>query len=312
MKETCIFCKKNSEVTKIDSIPFLKCECNICGTYTITQEAFSDLPSEIEHSMNIKPHIISGIIRERFENGLSEAFISRSNFKSILSTVNVPKTLREKLNKIIQYAYRNMNRIMDNIELPVSPAIGYAKDVTEYAQMLHLLKEEGIFTSSRTYHVAFTIKGIEKAEQLLIKPNNSNQCFVAMWFDDEMNKIYNDFLLPAIEAKKLTGETIQNEKNYKAIRIDFVEFNDEILDTIIAEIRKSRFIVADFTGNRGGVYFESGFAYGLGLDVIYTCKRDYFEKEGVHFDVNHKNFILWEDGPDLYRKLRARISATII
>ncbi len=88
------------------------------------------------------------------------------------------------------------------------------------------------------------------------------------------------------------------------------DFNDEIVDEIISEIRKSKFIVADFTGNRGGVYYEAGFAKGLGLEVIFCCKKDDFKN--MHFDVNHKNYIVWETGEDLYNKLRKRISATII
>jgi nucleoside 2-deoxyribosyltransferase len=54
----------------------------------------------------------------------------------------------------------------------------------------------------------------------------------------------------------------------KAIRVDREHFGDRIDDRIIAEIRRCRFIVADFTGQRGGVYFEAGFALGLGKPVI--------------------------------------------
>ena len=36
------------------------------------------------------------------------------------------------------------------------------------------------------------------------------------------------------------------------------------MDRIIAQIRASKFVVADFTRNRGGVYYEAGFALGLG------------------------------------------------
>ncbi len=35
-----------------------------------------------------------------------------------------------------------------------------------------------------------------------------------------------------------------------------------------------RFMIADFTGHRGGVYFEAGFAHGLGIPVIWTCRED--------------------------------------
>jgi hypothetical protein len=42
----------------------------------------------------------------------------------------------------------------------------------------------------------------------------------------------------------------------------------------MAEIRRSRFVVADYTGQRNGVYFEAGFGLGLGLVVIPTCRAD--------------------------------------
>src|SRR5712672_2679134 len=34
-------------------------------------------------------------------------------------------------------------------------------------------------------------------------------------------------------------------------------------DEIISQIRRSKFLIADFTGRRGGVYFEAGLAMGL-------------------------------------------------
>jgi hypothetical protein len=53
-----------------------------------------------------------------------------------------------------------------------------------------------------------------------------------------------------------------NETGYNAMRTDLQEHNEKICDSIIAEIRKSRFLGADFIGHRGGVYFEFGFAKG--------------------------------------------------
>ena len=74
-----------------------------------------------------------------------------------------------------------------------------------------------------------------------------------MWFDKTMDNFFFNGIQPAIE-----------HDGTKCIRIDFKEHNNKICDEIIAEIRRSRYLVADFTGNRGGVYYEAGFAYGLG------------------------------------------------
>jgi tRNA A37 threonylcarbamoyladenosine modification protein TsaB len=70
-----------------------------------------------------------------------------------------------------------------------------------------------------------------------------------------------------------------------------------------------RFLVADFTGQRGSVYYESGFAHGLNIPVIYTCRQDWMEK--AHFDTRQYNHIVWKDEQDLYTQLFNRIGRTI-
>jgi nucleoside 2-deoxyribosyltransferase len=78
----------------------------------------------------------------------------------------------------------------------------------------------------------------------------------------------------------------------------------------MAEIRNSQFIVADFTGQRAGVYYEAGFAMGLGRPVIWCCRKDDVDK--LHFDTNHKNHIVWESAEELKQKLYTRIRGTIL
>ena len=66
-----------------------------------------------------------------------------------------------------------------------------------------------------------------------------------------------------------------------------------ITDKIIAEIRRSRFLVADFThgcdGARGSVYYEAGFAHGLNIPVIFTAR----EGTKPHFDTSTYPHIFW-------------------
>ena len=72
---------------------------------------------------------------------------------------------------------------------------------------------------------------------------------------------------------------------------------------------KGDLLVADFTGQRAGVYFEAGFALGLGLPVIWTCNEE--DKDALHFDTRQFNHILWTCEADLFQKLKRRIEATI-
>ena len=106
------------------------------------------------------------------------------------------------------------------------------------------------------------------------------------------------------------------DAGYEPIRVDNVQHNRKIDDEIIALIRRSRFVVADFTAGkpeepRGGVYYEAGFAYGLGREVIYTCRRDFVE--ALHFDTRQYNHIVWEEDKlsDFRKNLQNRIEATI-
>ena len=82
-----------------------------------------------------------------------------------------------------------------------------------------------------------------------------------------------------------------------------------INDEMIAQIRAASFVVADFTGHRGGVYFEAGFALGLDLPVIWTCRKDHMKD--LHFDIRQYNTIDWEDSEDLATRLQHRIEATV-
>lgn len=124
----------------------------------------------------------------------------------------------------------------------------------------------------------------------------SSQVFVAMWFDSSLKAAYEQGLAVAV-----TGA------GYSPLRIDRSEHADKIDDRIVAEIRRSAFVVADFTEHRGGVYYEAGFAHGLGRPVIFTCRKDHLER--LHFDVRQYNTIDWEQPADIVKPLQNRILA---
>jgi hypothetical protein len=57
------------------------------------------------------------------------------------------------------------------------------------------------------------------------------------------------------------------------------------------------------------VYFESGFAMGLGRDVVWTVRKN--EASRIHFDTSHLHHVIWSDEGDLRTRLTTRIRATI-
>ena len=149
-----------------------------------------------------------------------------------------------------------------------------------------------------------TVEGYKRVEAIEKVNYDSTKAFIAMWFDDSMNEVLNDGFFPAIK-----------DAGYEPIRIDQIDHNNKIDDKIIAEIRRSRFVVADFThgndGARGGVYYEAGFAHGLGIEVIFTCREDVVNK--IHFDTRQYNHITWKEQElsKLKIALKNRISAVI-
>lgn len=149
-----------------------------------------------------------------------------------------------------------------------------------------------------------TVEGHSRVEELEMqeRATDRSQAFVAMWFDDSMVEVYERGIGPAIET---TG--------YKPLLINRKEHINRIDDEIEAEIRRSRFVVADFThgdaGARGGVYYEAGLAKGRDLPVIFTCHEDSLET--LHFDTNHYNHIVWSTPEELLEKLKNRILSVI-
>ncbi|MCE2516564.1 MAG: hypothetical protein J4F41_01755 [Alphaproteobacteria bacterium] len=158
------------------------------------------------------------------------------------------------------------------------------------------------------WNIKLTAKGQMYLEALDAPNIDSRQAFVAMWFHDDTLDAYKKGIAPAIKGN-----------GFNPFRIDHKEHNDKVCDEIIAEIRRSRFVVADFTCEkskicrkfivRGGVYFEAGFAFGLNIPVIWTCRED--AVDSLHFDTRQYNHILWKDPDDLKQQLTHRIAAVI-
>jgi hypothetical protein len=142
-------------------------------------------------------------------------------------------------------------------------------------------------------------QGLLEVSSLKEKGQNSKRCFVAMAFDPQMNE---------------TREAIRNgikEAGYDAVFIDevFPKSDQTINDAIIAEIKRSKFLVADFTKQKTGVYFEAGYALGRGLKVIYCCEEKDFKKS--HFDLKPFSHILYSSTEELQKRLKYKIDAWI-
>ena len=193
-------------------------------------------------------------------------------------------------------------RAMAWSEATSSDEISYLVSYLEeegWVRETHKGSRDGVIPSSCQYRV--TVSGhVRIADEA--SAADSSQVFVAMWFDDSLSSAYDEGIAPAIQ-----------DCGFEAKRIDRDPAVDKIDDAIIAEIRRSRFLVADFThgneGARGGVYYEAGFAHGLGIPVIFACRGDMIDK--IHFDTRQYAHIVWNSTSELRNSLRDRILARI-
>lgn len=176
--------------------------------------------------------------------------------------------------------------------------IGWNRSFEESDYMVTevLCNEMALLVSQNNHDYQVSPKGLLYLEGR--KEESSSIGFCAMWFNEEVASLWTSVIEP---ATRLAG--------YEPLRIDGKQHNGKIDDEIMASIRGSRFVVADFTGNRGGVYYEAGFAHGLGLPVIFMCR----EGDELHFDIRQYNCIFWKpDGlEDAQARLKNRILATL-
>ena len=218
-----------------------------------------------------------------------------------------PATVSERLDRALKNLHRLSEHLGDGIslDLEVDGPVLFAEHKDSFNFIADALQEAGWVKLNPEFGVSggivLTARGLERIAELErnIVGKDSIQAFVAMWFDSSLDKAWEDGFEKSCDAAG----------GYKALRMDLKEHNQKICDAIIAEIRKSRFMVADFTGHRGGVYFEAGYALGLGIPVIWTCREDVLEQS--HFDTRQYNHVVWKDEKDLFVKLKRRIEATI-
>lgn len=335
----CHFCGKTqgvSDETKEDfSISY---NCPRCGPVRLHVDAHN----YIEEGTNLPENdrrIISICLRNNYERRGPEGSNKGLIFPDLTQIV---KTYREMdaIEKI-EIALSNIDSkckfLGDSIS--VSPENDYPYyhcfEQKELYPLLLMLLESGFIEhevagrSQKDIHnsLRITPKGYERIREIKKSGKDTRQCFVAMWFSDEMMTVYEKAIKRAIEYI----EKGQTEPRFRAQLISNKEHTNDINDEIISEIRRSKFMVCDLTGYRGGVYWEAGFAYGLELEVIYTCRKDWVKKivaeiedkkgekhritqEGIHFDLEHRNRIEWtmDDLPTFKNDLENRIKAVIV
>lgn len=265
--------------------------CPRCGWFV------ADYLFDLSDRQKAKRYLLAGILR-RASSEARPYSLDPERVDALLASVRVPATLFEAVDETLLFL---ASRVSDYW----APAIfDEDKDyplvlAPSGRHMKHLLTTAANLTYFAPGDSTISLPGWRRIDELRATKVGGSQAFVAMWFDKQLDDAWLNGFKAGIED---TG-------SFKAIRIDAIEHNERIDDRILAEVRRSGLLVADFSGDRAGVYFEAGFGLGLGIPVIWTCRSDF--KNKLHFDTRQYNHIIWDAVGELRDRLSARILATI-
>lgn len=283
-------------------------DCEECGRYIV--EISSETLFEEKWVRNTLYYYIRNIARRDVPVMLTGVDSDTNEFEIITNEDlnNIyPQSVHEKIDWMLINLSNHATQFGEQISLvsdivrfsamflinnETSAVDDYLKPIIEMLGDMNYLKLLG------DYQV-FTIsyEGWKRIDELQGTKINSKKAFVAMWFDDSMTE-ERDAIKNAIR-----------ETGFLPIIIDEKEHNNQIVPEILYEIDTCKFMIADLTGGRQGVYYEAGYGLGKDKEVILTLKND--SGDVPHFDVSQTNQIRYNSSEELKTRLIKRIEATI-
>lgn len=293
--EQCPICAEQSHHSQLGSRDAYAVNCPRCGLYNLTRTASVNLKNS--HFSDREIANISGWLHE---NSIFE--ITSYNIDN-LKQLKTP-SFHERADKLLEYIEKKTefagNFLMqDKSWLGAGWCVNWAelREVVLFLQETRRVEASSNLTEKQ---IKICPAGWAHLETLKKINSDKEQCFVAMWFSEDLLKIYDNIISKAIVAAGYSPHLVNQR-----------EHNDKIDDEIISQIRRSRFVLADFTGHRGGVYFEAGFAKGLGLEVFWSCRDD--DIDNLHFDIRQYNCITWrQDNLEEFKlKITYRIESVL-
>lgn len=128
----------------------------------------------------------------------------------------------------------------------------------------------------------------------------AKNCFVIQPFVEPYLKRYSDIYAPAISEAGLTP-----------LRVDLNPGAKNLIEEIELGIKESELCFADISSDNPNVWYELGYAFAAGKNVVMTCeigKRSHFP-----FDISHKHIIQYKtESPTDFNHLKTDITTKII
>jgi len=271
-------------------------DCPRCLHYEISDSA--QLATDIRGKITKFKTELSGLVNHysRQEQHLK---ILTTNLEELLADPSIPALddIERKGDLLLRYIRQTTNSFGDLLDMDIrnDASVCFADGHQELAELLRYLRDSGwIEIVSDQWRVKLTALGF----QYLRSNHDSRQVFIASWFDDRRD--------PYIKAM----EQVIDNCGLVPRCIKFEHFSDTIMNQALGEIRRSRAVIVDLTGKRLSVAIETGFALGLGIEMIFvydkTVHPDFDELE---FYVKHYQCHGYENTDDLAKYVDSAIRA---
>lgn len=293
--DPCEVCVKEQAQTFSVDFDGIHQSCPRCGEFKVSGTACTRLRQNIGEARRA---VLSGWVRDQNNSG-SLPMITTTVLEKILQRPVPP--VAERALGLLREADRGLSGLgaSFNITEPRFLAATYSSSVDDVHFLVRALKDQGLMDVVNISGGCEILPlGYMKLDELRTSPNASAQGFIAMWFNSVLDEAYEHGLQLGIF-----------NAGYNPLRIDRHEHINRIDDEIIRQINASRFVVADFSGHRGGVYFEAGYAMGRNIPVFWSCRK--VDMGDLHFDIRQFNCIDWDSPKDLATRLAARIEAVL-
>ncbi|MES2832856.1 MAG: hypothetical protein V4695_12800 [Pseudomonadota bacterium] len=290
-----------------DSLGF---NCRRCGEFRLTGTLHDMLEPDGPDKDDPRTAVVSHTVRKMQRNGYVP-LLDSDWYKRVCETGKLPRPNEQITNLLLwvgEEAKGTDDTVINESEqlqaIIGSPKPSMVFEIALYLAERGLVKYENMFIDylSQPLQFQMTLDGWAEFDRLNRDSRDSRIAFMAMKFHDpELNNIVDTVFRPAVAA---TG--------FELRVLTDVPRAGSIDDRMRVEIRRSRFMLADLTHGNNGAYWEAGYAEGLGLPVIYTFKKEAFEKQASHFDTNHHLTVMWGNNPaDVMEELKATIRATL-
>ena len=269
MSENCLIC--NTELTYHGSKDLMKnFICPVCGSYDMNVLMVDRFTQNATTYDDIKPKLCSKIYYHNLYHH-KPYFIDYEDLETLKTENTSPAQI---LNRLIEFLYQDQHEL-DSFRYPTADLFPILQSFNVHVHINYFKELESqnivqdfqrIQLSPERFVGIRTFQGFEAYEELKKGKSKSNQVFMALQFDSDADKFYKDHLKSAVE--KLGLELKDLRELSKA---------GKLTSQMEAEIRQSKLIIADITPVKkkpnANVYWEAGFAQGLGKPVIYMADK---------------------------------------